>query len=254
MPLPLAMMIPFMGIQSAVMAKQFGENFQYGKRRISAMSNEEFNKLTPKILNENANEELKSMIPSMEASITNMREFQTFLIREFINVIQQSLAGGLDELMHTFGVKEHLFPHGDTPLEPLPPPPTLPPPPNLPPPPEIGGTPQPPVEVPKPVPPPVELKTLTKALILAFSVGKIRKGMSYNVWYYSFWTKNPNWEAGPTEGWKWTKISAQRGFTSLAKLRDWINKFLLPKDYRMFKIGIDTWYYVPNKFLVGYKL
>ncbi len=105
MPLPLAMMIPFMGIQSAVMAKQFGENFQYGKRRISAMSNEEFNRLTPKILMENANAELKSMIPSMEQSIKDMSEFQTFLIGEFIKMIGDLLAAGLGKVLGLEGAE-----------------------------------------------------------------------------------------------------------------------------------------------------
>ncbi len=99
MPLPLAMMIPFMGIQSSVMAKQFGENFQYGKRRISAMSNEEFNKLTPQKLQENANAELKAMIPSMEASIKEMSAFQTFLIGEFIKMIGDMLTAGLGKVL-----------------------------------------------------------------------------------------------------------------------------------------------------------
>ncbi len=103
MPLPLAMMIPFMGIQSAVMAKQFGENFQYGKRRISAMSNEEFNKLTPAKLQANANAELKSMIPSMEQSVIEMREFQTFLIREFLQMLNDAIGAGLGKL---FGFNE----------------------------------------------------------------------------------------------------------------------------------------------------
>jgi len=117
MPLPLAMMIPFMGVQSAVMAKQFGENFQYGKRRISAMSNEEFNRLTPKILMENANVELKAMIPAMEASVTEMRTFQTFLIREFIAMIKEAIGAGIGELVGGIGSEtdkdywEHFF-HG----------------------------------------------------------------------------------------------------------------------------------------------
>jgi len=103
MPLPLAMMIPFMGIQSAVMAKQFGENFQYGKRRISAMSNEEFNKLTPKILNERANEELKSMIPSMQQSLIDMRKFQEFIVVEFMQMINDLIKAGIGKF---FGVDE----------------------------------------------------------------------------------------------------------------------------------------------------
>jgi len=99
MPLPLAMMIPFMGIQSAVMAKQFGENFQYGKRRISAMSNDEFNKLTPKLIQDNANAELKAMIPSMQASITDMRQFQEFMIKEMVATIGDLLRSGLGFLL-----------------------------------------------------------------------------------------------------------------------------------------------------------
>ncbi len=103
MPLPLAMMIPFMGIQSAVMAKSFGENFQFGKRRISAMSNEEFNKLTPlKILEQNTRE-LKSMIPEMEKSVQEMRTFQTFLIREFLRTLNDAIKAGFGEL---FGINE----------------------------------------------------------------------------------------------------------------------------------------------------
>ncbi len=113
MPLPLAMMIPFMGIQSAVMAKQFGENFQYGKRRISAMSNEEFNKLTPAILQERANEELKAMIPTMEASITDMRDFQKFIVKEFLEMISDLISQGLGSLFgpDIVGALEH-FAHG----------------------------------------------------------------------------------------------------------------------------------------------
>ncbi len=81
------------------MAKQFGENFQYGKRRISAMSNEEFNKLTPAKLQENANAELKAMIPSMKQSVIEMRTFQTFLIREFIQMMEDLINQGLGALI-----------------------------------------------------------------------------------------------------------------------------------------------------------
>ncbi len=104
MPLPLAMMIPFMGIQSAVMAKQFGENFQYGKRRISAMSNEEFNKLTPQKINENAAQELKSMIPSMQESIKTMQPFQDFLIREFVDMISSFVQNMPDYIKILLGI------------------------------------------------------------------------------------------------------------------------------------------------------
>jgi len=89
MPIPLAMMIPFMGAQSLVLGKQFGEGFQYGKRKISAMSNEEFNAITPAKLAQNNAEELKQMIPSMQQSITDMRGFQSFIVKELIETIKQ---------------------------------------------------------------------------------------------------------------------------------------------------------------------
>ncbi len=95
MPLPLAMMIPFMGIQSAVMMKQAGENWQYGKRRISAMSNEDFNNLTPLKMLNNSNEEVKSMIPSMKQSIIDIRQFQDFIIVEIIELMRRGLETGL---------------------------------------------------------------------------------------------------------------------------------------------------------------
>jgi len=89
LPIPLAMMIPFMGAQSLVIGKQFGEGFQYGKRKISAMTNEEFNKLTPMELAKNSAKELSSMIPSMQASIADMRDFQSFIVKELIATIAQ---------------------------------------------------------------------------------------------------------------------------------------------------------------------
>ncbi len=83
------MMIPFMGAQSLVIGKQFGEGFQYGKRKISAMSNEEFNKVTPAKLAQNNAEELKEMIPEMKSSITDMRSFQSFIVNELIATAKQ---------------------------------------------------------------------------------------------------------------------------------------------------------------------
>ena len=45
MPLPNSAVIPFMELQSAVMARAFGMNFQFGKRLISSLNNTEFNAL-----------------------------------------------------------------------------------------------------------------------------------------------------------------------------------------------------------------
>jgi len=139
-----------MGIQSAVMAKQFGENFQYGKRRISAMSNEEFNATTPLDLLQQNTAELKAMIPTMQESVTNMRDFQTFLIREFLSTLNDAIKAGFGQL---FGLNpddtasiEHFLHghpggHGDTTTAELVPSP-------------IGGTPITAEPTPEPAPAP----------------------------------------------------------------------------------------------------
>ncbi len=89
LPIPLAMMIPFMGAQSLVLGKAFGEGFQYGKRKISALTNEEFNKLTPSDIAANSRKELQDMIPEMKASISDMRDFQSFIVHELIATARQ---------------------------------------------------------------------------------------------------------------------------------------------------------------------
>ncbi len=102
-PLPLPMMIPFMGIQSAVMAEQFGTMFQYGKRRISAMSNEEFNALTPEKLQQDMTRQLEGMIPEMEKQIQAMQPLVQIILKEFGAYI--TLAGTLifHEAQHLAG-------------------------------------------------------------------------------------------------------------------------------------------------------
>ncbi len=64
MPLPLPIMIPFMMWQSAAIAAGFGTYFQFAKRRVSAMSNEEFNKADPHELVNSMYEDIVKSIPS----------------------------------------------------------------------------------------------------------------------------------------------------------------------------------------------
>ncbi len=87
LPVPLPMMIPFMGAQSLVIGKMFGEGFQYGKRKISAMSNEEFNKLTFEDMMSNARTELKASIPTINASLQDMDEMVVVVVNEFLKYL-----------------------------------------------------------------------------------------------------------------------------------------------------------------------
>ncbi len=87
LPVPLPMMIPFMGAQSLVIGKMFGEGFQYGKRKISAMPNEEFNKYTFQDMMSNAREEIKASIPTMNAAMQDMQPMVEVVVREFFNYV-----------------------------------------------------------------------------------------------------------------------------------------------------------------------
>ncbi len=87
LPVPLPMMIPFMGAQSLVIGKMFGEGFQYGKRKISAMPNEEFNKLTFEDMMSNARVELKSAIPTINASMQDMDKMVEVVVNEFLKYL-----------------------------------------------------------------------------------------------------------------------------------------------------------------------
>ncbi len=97
--IPNPQMPAFLGAQSFIMMYQAGEGWQYGKRRISALSNEEFNKLTPQSLMERQAMELKGAIPIIEKSMNNMTRMIPMMMaqfgdftREAIKAIPQALA------------------------------------------------------------------------------------------------------------------------------------------------------------------
>ncbi len=91
-PLPIALMIPFMVAQSLAMMEAAGKGWQFGKRRISAMSNEEFNKLTPHRIMEDSLAEYKLMIPSMTKAFDESKELQTKIIEVMVGYAVQLLS------------------------------------------------------------------------------------------------------------------------------------------------------------------
>ncbi len=99
-----------MGAQSLVIGKMFGEGFQYGKRKISAMPNEEFNKLTFESMMSNAREEIKASVPTMNAAMQDMKPMVEIVVREFlqyINLVSKTLqevtVTGIDQAAHLVG-------------------------------------------------------------------------------------------------------------------------------------------------------
>ncbi len=72
-----------MPIQSYLMMYFAGSAWQFGKRKISAKSNEEFNKLTMKTLLEEHTMELKSVIPTLEQSLKDVTPLTKMLIEQY---------------------------------------------------------------------------------------------------------------------------------------------------------------------------
>ncbi len=121
MPIPLAIMPPFMAYQSLVMGDAFGRAFQFGKRKISAMSNEEFNKLDVVTMFESISNEYTRMIPTVEKSMAQSTELQLAIVKEMLKIIpalgQMLLSGVQDAASGTIfehPLHGHLFGHDDT--------------------------------------------------------------------------------------------------------------------------------------------
>jgi len=74
--------------QSMLMGDAFGKSYQYGKRKISAMSNEEFNQLTPEDLAKDITADFNALIPELKIAMAASTEFQGQIIRELGAMLQ----------------------------------------------------------------------------------------------------------------------------------------------------------------------
>ncbi len=95
-PLPLALMLPFMAGQSMIMGEAFGKAYQYGKRRISSMSNADFNKLTAKKLSVELATDYTDMLPALSMAIKKSEKFQQTVIDAMLKI-------PIDTLNNLFG-------------------------------------------------------------------------------------------------------------------------------------------------------
>ncbi len=88
---PNPQMLSYMMSQSWIMMYAAGGAWQYGKRRISAMSNEEFNKLLPIDLLKEHTEMLRSAIPTISQSIQDMTPLINTLMTQFGTFINKAI-------------------------------------------------------------------------------------------------------------------------------------------------------------------
>ncbi len=90
-PLPLPIMVPFMFMQSAAMALGFGSFFQYGKRKISSMSNDDFNVLTPEALTADLMSSVNNMIPTVQQSFHQMETMNVMILEAMAKYFDQAV-------------------------------------------------------------------------------------------------------------------------------------------------------------------
>ncbi len=80
-----------MFMQSAAMALGFGSFFQYGKRKLSAMSNEEFNALTPEALTAQLLSSINNMIPLTADSFKQMERLNVDILNAMATYFTQGI-------------------------------------------------------------------------------------------------------------------------------------------------------------------
>ncbi len=99
MPLPLPIMIPFMMWQSAAIAAGFGTYFQFAKRRVSAMSNDEFNAADPHELVNSMYNDIVQQIPSYFAKVDSltpvMLQSMNTMLDQAVKWLQGAITGNI---------------------------------------------------------------------------------------------------------------------------------------------------------------
>ncbi len=76
-----------MATQSLAMGEAFGKGFQYGKRKISSMTNEEFNALNADDLGSDIMADYTKMIPHIENAMQQSKEFQSKIIQSLTETV-----------------------------------------------------------------------------------------------------------------------------------------------------------------------
>ncbi len=100
---PNPQMLAFMAAQSFVMMMQAGEGWQYGKRKQSAMTNEEFNKQSPQSIMQRQMSELKRAIPTIEQSMNNMTPMIRTIVTQYGDFMAEIVKATPDTISAAMG-------------------------------------------------------------------------------------------------------------------------------------------------------
>ncbi len=87
-PMPLGIMAPFMGYQSAALAYNFGLNYEFGKRVIKSMSNDKFNEIAndPILLNELTSRHHDVLLKAFINEVPKVDKIQDLIIKKMVEL------------------------------------------------------------------------------------------------------------------------------------------------------------------------
>ncbi len=100
--IPNPQMLAFMPIQSYLMMYFAGSGWQYGKRKISAMSNQEFNNLTPEVLLKQHSDELKAILPTLDKTLNDVTPLIATLIEQYGDFVREAIKALPDAIGNIF--------------------------------------------------------------------------------------------------------------------------------------------------------
>ncbi len=100
--IPNPQMLAFMPIQSYLMMYFAGSGWQYGKRKISAMTNEQFNKLTPEELLKQHSIELKNMLPTLDKTLDDVTPLIKTLVEQYGDFVREAIKAIPDAIGNIF--------------------------------------------------------------------------------------------------------------------------------------------------------
>ncbi len=89
---PNPMMLSFLATQGFAIMYYGGAGWQFGKRKVSGMSNEEVNKMTPNEFLQQLHAETKLMVPTMQQGMKDMTPLIKTTIEQFGSYIREAIA------------------------------------------------------------------------------------------------------------------------------------------------------------------
>ncbi len=100
---PNPQMLAFMATQSFLMMQMAGAGWQFGKRKISAMTNIEFNKLSTNQLLSNETADVRKAIPTIEASMKDMTQLMAPIVAQYGDFIKEAIKGAGQGITNLLG-------------------------------------------------------------------------------------------------------------------------------------------------------